>query len=104
MSRLKLLDQAEALRFDQPPTLTPQQQRHYFTLPSEGLPQFRKSITQVGFTLQWGYFRLTQKFFRVAQFHQTDIDFVTNLLALPQPVDLTTYSPHIAWEHQQVIG
>lgn len=46
---------------------------------------------------------MTQKFFRVDQFHQADIDFVATSLALSQPVNLTVYSTQIAWEHQQAI-
>lgn len=107
MSRLKLLDTAEARRFDLPPLLTRQQQAHYFTLPPDGLPpggpaQFRKPVTRIGFCLLWGYFRLTQKFFRAADFHPTDIDYVSQLFQ-SQPVDLADYSAQIAWEHQQLI-
>lgn len=102
MSRLKLLDAAEIRRFDLPPLLTRQQQAHYFTLPSDGLPQFRKPVTRIGFCLQWGYFRLTQKFFRAADFHPADIDYVTQRFQ-SQPVDLADYSTQIAWEHGQLI-
>lgn len=102
MSRLKLLDTAEARRFDLPPLLTCQQQAHLFTLPPDGLPQFRKPVTRIGFCLLWGYFRLTQKFFRAADFHPTDIDYVSQLFQ-SQPVDLADYSAQTAWEHQQLI-
>lgn len=102
MSRLKLLDSAEARRFDLPPLLTRQQQAYYFTLPGEGLPQFRKPVTHVGFCLQWGYFRLTQKFFRTADFHPADIEYVVRRFQ-GQQVDLADYSTQIAWEHQQLI-
>jgi len=102
VSRLKLLDAAEIRRFDLPPSLTGQQQAHYFTLPSDGLPPFRKPVTRIGFCLQWGYFRLTQKFFRAADFHPADIDYVTQRFQ-SQPVDLADYSTQIAWEHQQLI-
>ncbi|AUD06329.1 hypothetical protein CWM47_33500 [Spirosoma pollinicola] len=47
MSRLKLLDTAEIRRFDLPPSLTPQQQAHYFTLPSDELCPFRQNYQKI---------------------------------------------------------
>lgn len=107
MSRIKIYEPFEVKRFNLPPIFTQQQRQKYFQIPDEiwkESPQFRKSFTQVGFLLQWGYFRYSGHFYAAHSFHIADIEYVANRLGIRvNPQVMKAYSTQLAGVHQRHI-
>lgn len=65
--------------FESPPVLSGEERLLFFE-PGQWavkkLQTLRTSTNKVGFVLQLGYFKATNKFFQARQFHQEDIVFV----------------------------
>ena len=107
MSRIKILEPIEIIRFSTPPTFNDTKRKHFFGVSSEfwtQVPEFRKEASRVGFLLQWGYFKHSGYFYSVHDFVKADVDFVAKQLGMdPKLVSMKTYSMRLALEHQQVI-
>jgi len=108
MPRLYVLSDAEANRFDQPPVFNSVQRKKYFYVSgamSELLKPLRKPWTQVGFLLQWGYFRYTARFFSVDRFQDEDIQFIIRHLDISVTVEAfrANYPSAVVYQHRSVI-
>ena len=108
MPRLHVLSDAEADRFDQPPVFNAVQRKKYFYVSEvirELLYPLRKPWTQVGFLLQWGYFRYTGRFFSVDRFHDEDVQFIIQHLSLSITVETfrANYPSAVVYQHRSVI-
>lgn len=60
MSLIEVLPDYEAKRFDKPPTLSNDEQKHYFRLDgpiSELIKGVREERNKIGIVLQYGYFK-----------------------------------------------
>jgi hypothetical protein len=88
---LPLLQSYEKKEFETPPLLTASKRQYYFEL----TPWSRKIVSslytpdnKIGFILQLGYFRRTNRFFTPRLFHFMDIEYV----AVSLKVNVSVYS------------
>ena len=90
MPRMRILNRIELTEFDTPPVLNSAERKRFFDLPSDLLQQtkqFRNKTDRVAFILTCGYFTATKKFFRVQDYHQSDIAYVSEQFdLLPEEV------------------
>ena len=67
MRKIEILDKDEQRLFDSPQSLTPAEQKNYFTLPAE-VKKWSENISTstylAGFILLWGYMRCNGRFFQ----------------------------------------
>jgi hypothetical protein len=107
MARLDILDPAARQGFEAPPSFNYQQRKYFFEIPSWLRPQVRSLdtlVNQVGFVLQWGYFRASGRFFKISTFPPADILFVTRQCGGdPLTISLSTYRRNTAIRHRQLI-
>ena len=71
MSLIEVLPDYEAKRFDKPPTLSNDEQKHYFRLDdpiSELIKGVREERNKIGIVLQYGYFKASKKFYTKQMF------------------------------------
>ena len=83
MTPLIILSKEEVEIFESPPRLTAEERKHFFTLPEWAEKLVTKLPTlssKIGFILQLGYFRATNKFYPKELFHPEDIAFVQRRL------------------------
>ena len=81
MPHVKILNQNDINTFETPPKFNIEERNHFFHLSEwehELVESFRTPTNKVGFILQLGYFKATNKFFSTRNFHQVDIEFVAN--------------------------
>jgi len=106
--QLHVLSKSEAYQFDQPPEFNSVQRNNYFyisDLVKELINPLRKPWTQVGFLLQWGYFRYTDRFFSVERFQDNDIQFLIQQLKVDISVEdvRKNYISTVIYEHRTTI-
>ncbi len=107
MSTIALLTEDEKLAYDYPPLLTADARALCFAITPElaiKLSRLRTPTNKVGFLLQYGYFKVCQRFFVINRFRQEDIDYVAKQLdILPSSVNLTQYKKKMPIVHQHAI-
>lgn len=106
--QLHVLSKSEAFQFDQPPEFNSVQRKKYFYVSDqvrELINPLRKPWTQVGFLLQWGYFRYTNRFFSVERFQENDIQFLVQQLRMDISVEdfRKNYISAVIYEHRTTI-
>lgn len=85
MSLLTILSSSEQSSFDSPPTFTSEDRITQFTTTNTELmfiQSLKTPTNQVGFLLQFGYFKVSGKFFTADKFKQKDIAYVANSLSV----------------------
>ena len=107
MRKIEILNKDKQLLFDNPPSLTTDEQKNYFTLPNE-INQWTKNFSTptnlVGFILLWGYIRCSGRFFSKTVFLEADIQYICTLLTLSRTnIDLTAYKQRTYNYHKQII-
>lgn len=107
MRKIEILNKDKQLLFDNPPSLTTDEQKNYFTLPNE-IKQWTKNFSTptnlVGFILLWGYIRCSGRFFSKTAFLESDIQYICTLLTLSRTnIDLTAYKQRTYNYHKQII-
>ena len=103
MSLIEVLPDYEAKRFDKTPTLSNDEQKHYFRLdgPIVELVKGLEAHHKIGILLQYGYFKASGKFYTQQMFKVADIKFVAKLLGLPTPRDFSSeYSDRARQRHR----
>jgi len=105
MPRINLFKKIEVEKFDAPTILTDKERRIVFTVREirDNDLSFRKRASKLGFVLQLGYFLVQKKFFTPDQFHQGDIDYVTNILGFQGRVDISKYRTSSYAGHRGII-
>jgi TnpA family transposase len=107
MARLDVLDSAARLEFERPPHLHLQQQIYFFEVPDWMQNQFEgfeTPLNQVGFLIQWGYFKASGRFFKIANFAKPDILFVADQLSIDlSAFDFNNYRRNTLGRHRQLI-
>ena len=107
MSLIKILNHNDIKSFDSPPEFHGEERKQSFYLPkwaSELVDSFRTPTNKLGFILQFGYFKATNRFFADRKFHQNDIEFVTRRLkSLLNSTDLSKYTRTTFERHQELI-
>ncbi len=107
MSRIKILTPAEKKAFDTPPIFSADERDEFFKLDetlSSIINQLSSPTNQVGFLLQFGYFKATGHFFTAMHFSSDDIAYVKKLLALTdKEINLYQYKERTLKRHQERI-
>lgn len=107
MSRLTILTDDEQREFDYPPILSSDAKALCFSITAElenKINQLRTATNQVGFLLQYGYFKACKRFFIINRFRQEDIEYAAKLLGVSlHAVDLSQYKKKTPNVHQATI-
>ena len=107
MPLLTILSSAEQSSFDSPPTFTAEERIAQFATTNTELlliQSLKTSTNQVGFLLQFGYFKVSGKFFTAEKFKQKDIIYVTNLLNITlSDLKLSRYQKKTGISHRKKI-
>ena len=107
MARLEVLDPSARREFECPPTFTAQQRRYFFERPvwlRTTVRELDTPLNQIGFLLQWGYFKATGRFFKPTTFVAGDVVYVARRLAIdPRSIHLGDYPQNTQSRHRQLI-
>ena len=106
MTNLIILSEEEIQVFESPPRFTYEERKHFFTLPEWAKPLFAKLATptsKIGFLLQLGYFRATNKFYPKDLYYPEDIAFVQKRIGIDGAWQKTLYSERMIERHRKVI-
>lgn len=107
MTRLAILTDEEQAEFDYPPPLPIETKALCFAIPKEvedKINLLRTPTNQVGFLLQYGYFKACKRFFVANRFRQEDIEYAARLLGIPiRKIKLSKYKERIPAYHQKTI-
>ncbi|NDY71056.1 Tn3 family transposase [Desulfobacter hydrogenophilus] len=106
-THLKILNQNDIKEFDFPPQFSGEERKRFFYLPNwaeELVNSFKTPTNQVGFALQFGYFKASNKFFVARKFHQKDIEFIAKCLGCQlNELDFDSYTTRSFLRHQELI-
>src|ERR1035437_4251700 len=107
MPHIKILNQYEIKTFDFPPEFNGDERKKFFNLQkwtAETIKTFRTPTNKVGFVLQLGYFKATNKFFTYRKFHKNDIEFIARKLELStEDIDFSAYKERTVIRHREII-
>jgi len=106
MSRIKLLQASEIRAFDTPIIFNHFQQDHLFNIGNDletELNKLRHPCSKVGFLLQLGYFKFHGRFYKVADFKDSDVSYVAKRLGLNlKNLNFHAfYNKQMAWDHRE---
>ena len=106
-THLKILSSKEMKEFDSPPEFTGEERKKFFSISlwiSNRVKSFRSPTNQVGFILQLGYFKASNKFFRPSRYRRKDIEGITRKLGFSSDdIHLTDYTDTTFKRHQEII-
>lgn len=105
-THIKILNRKDINSFDSPPKFHGEERKRFFYLPkaaSQLVESFRTPANKVGFVLQYGYFRASNKFYIAQRFHENDVIFVANKLQLTPAIDFKKYTKATFARHQEHI-
>jgi TnpA family transposase len=106
-THLKILNQNDIKEFDFPPQFSGEERKRFFYLPNwaeELINSFKTPTNQVGFALQFGYFKASNKFFVSWKFHQKDIEFIAKRFGCQlNELDFDSYTTRSFLRHQERI-
>lgn len=83
MSRIGILSQFEIKKFDNPPLFNDSERREYFMIPPSVwsiLDSLVNDDNKIGFILQLGYFKATNKFY--SEYYEGDVAYIADQLGL----------------------
>ena len=107
MPRIKIFNNNDIKAFENPPEFNGEERKRFFYFPKWAeklILSFRTPTNQVGFILQFGYFKATGRFFVTRKFHQNDIEFIANRLEIQlDELDLGNYTTGSFLRHQEII-
>ena len=81
MARIQILTQQEIKEFEQVPLFKYKEKTHIFSLPkilNDATQSFQNDSYFLIFTLLFGYFKITNKFYDDTFYYESDIEFVTD--------------------------
>ena len=82
-THLKILSQHDKIIFEFPPKFNGEDRKRFFALPKwtvELVDSFKTPTNKVGLVLQFGYFKVANKFFVTKKFVRKDVEFVARRL------------------------
>lgn len=107
MRLIEVLPNYEAKRFDKPPVLTHDERKSCFQVDlsiSSMMDKTKQDINKVGLLLQYGYFKVTGKFFTAKTFKSSDIKAAAKIMDIPPPKDFThQYTDRTRQKHRSLI-
>ena len=83
MPRMNILDKSSFSAFNTPPEFTSLQRKACFEFSNKLINlamKLREPSTQIGFLLNWGYFKVSKKFYAIENFNARDISYVAKAL------------------------
>ncbi len=86
MSVIKVLEEFQRREFETPPKFTYQDRKQFFNIPFWGEIEIKNMFdsNKIGFVLQLGYFKATNRFYKVDEFHRDDYLFVCKKLKITE--------------------
>lgn len=107
MPRLSLLTEDEQREFDYPPVLSVEVRAVCFAIDDaldKKMQLLRTPTNQVGFLLQYAYFKACKRFFVINRFRQEDVEYAAKLIGVSlKKVKLQQYKERIPRYHQKRI-
>jgi len=106
MTTLNILSKEEIERFESPPWFTAEKRKYFFTIPDwaeNTVKKFSTPASKIGFILQLGYFRATNKFYPKNLFCPQDLEFVQKRLGFENIWRETEYSARMMQRHRLLI-
>jgi hypothetical protein len=104
---IKILNNNDIKIFENPPQFKGEERKRFFYLPNwaeDLVKSFRTPTNQVGFILQLGYFKASNKFFAARKFHSKDIEFIAGLFGFClSELDFNKYNDRSFLRHQELI-
>lgn len=104
---VKFLNKNDINSFEEPPIFSSHERKNYFFIPkdiNEILAQLRNPINKIGFILQFGYFKATNRFFNSSKYKSKDVDYLCKKLQLPKSkIVLSSYKETTFERHQGII-
>ena len=107
MRLIEVLPNYEAKRFDKPPVLTQDERKSCFQIDlsiSSMIGKTKQDINKVGLLLQYGYFKVTGKFFTSKTFKSSDIKAAAKIIGVIPPKDfMHQYTDRTRQKHRLFI-
>jgi hypothetical protein len=106
MPTINILSDAEIHTLENPPIFTGEERKKYFRQNQtimKVLQNLRTPENQVGFVLHLGYFKKTNRFFSAENFHETDLQYVKQLLKVPLTIEMASYNRKTFNRHKKII-
>jgi hypothetical protein len=106
MTNIIILSEEEIQVFESPPRFTYEERKHFFIIPEWAKPLFSKlatPISKIGFILQLGYFRATNKVYTKDLYYPEDIAFVKKRIGIDGEWHTTLYSERMIKRHRKMI-
>lgn len=107
MPRLKIWNQKQIRQYEQPPTFSAHERKHFLTLPASlqtKVNAFHTLTNKVGFGLMFGYFLARKRFYPTERFAEKDIAFLCRRIgAWPFAFDEQAYKASTYTRHRQFI-
>lgn len=103
MTTLQILSKEEEKTFNQKPVFNSQQQKYYFSIPKSLLEKIASDFNQIYFTLLYGYFKATNKFFTDLN-EDKNLDYIaSNVLKISIDTDAVSLTKSTLYRYQQII-
>lgn len=103
---LKIFNNSEILSFDAPPRFTGVERKKFFRLSKNMqkiLDELRTPTNKIGFILQFGYFKATNRFVRIRESHKEDILFICrNFNILSSDIQFDKYTSETFNRHRRI--
>ena len=104
---IKIISAQNIKLFDDPPHFTGEERKKMFSIQTwvlDLLKTLTNPTNKIGFVLQVGYFRATNKFYSSKKFHQKDVEYIARNLKINfKKVDMSIYKDRTYRRHQEVI-
>ena len=103
MTTLQILSKEEEKTFNQKPVFNSQQQKYYFSIPKSLLEKIASDFNQIYFTLLYGYFKATNKFFTDLN-EDKNLDYIaSNVLKISIDTDAVSLTKSTLYRYQQIV-
>ncbi len=105
-TNIRILSPAEIKSFDLPPALNANDRKQLFRptkSTADVITSLRSLTNKIGFILQFGYFKATNKFFKAGDFLKSEIDFVCkDFNVLLEQINFNEYDASTLERHQRI--
>ncbi len=106
-TEIKILDANTIKRIETPPIFSSIDRRKYFQINSqirERLSRLKGTENQIGYLIQLGYFKASNRFYQKSKFHVSEIEYVSKLLGYKvSKIDLKKYNTRTQTNHRGII-
>ena len=105
--KAEILSKSQQKEFDHPPKFSLVERRMVFEIP-DSLRSYVRSLEStvsiVSFTLQYGYFKSSGRFFYITNFYQDDIDAICRWNEIDKnSIDWSNYHKSLIYRQQKMI-